>query len=63
MVGIGGEVEFVVDEVGAGRSAHKTEEACIRAGAERYDLLPSRRTMRQETVDKIVNGDGADISA
>ena len=63
MVGVGREVEFVVDEVGTGRCARETEEACIGAGAERYDLLPSRRILRQETVDKIVNGDGADIGA
>lgn len=41
VVGIAREVEFVVDEVGPGGSARETEEACVGAGAERYDLFPS----------------------
>ena len=39
VTGVGGEVEFVVDEAWGGWSAHETEKAGVRAGAEGDDLF------------------------
>lgn len=71
LYGVGWKVDLVVQEIGtfiayairARVSAHKAEEARVRACTERDDLLLLRGFVGEKLIDQIVNSLGPDIGS